>query len=254
MPPSWTAPPTLPPAPAPAFPSSMSLDVMSPEGQQQIDVDLESMSDELAKQLLVQYAHIIPTLGQVILDKSHELRLKETRTRRSYRSFVRETDYLINKKHRRLRCSQQFEIAGEVQGEIEEMLRTMTTEVQTYSTFESKYSALESMLQIFETVMGSGSELGSEVQKDCFEWDGLFMELFGVLTPEDRARLTYDQCSASRSDTWLDRLTGFVEVAESYCFMEGVGQACDILKGEMEEQQNEDEDEDEDDEGAEHER
>ncbi|KAK7931095.1 hypothetical protein PG985_001807 [Apiospora marii] len=188
------------------------------------------MPEALAKQLLVQYAHILPSLAQGVLDKSHELRSKEARTTRSYREFARETDYLINKKHRRLRPSQQYEIAGEVQGEIETMLDTIEREIQPHSSFESKYSALETMLQIYETIMDAGNQLGSEVQKDCYGWDEQFLKVFGCLTPGDRDRLANDQCSASHTDTWLDRLDGFVQEALDYCFVEGIDKARDSLQ------------------------
>lgn len=75
-----------------------------------------------------------------------------------------------------LKPSQELTVPSKFGDKIETMLSTMETEIQPHSSFESKYSSLETMLQIFERVMDSGNELGHILENSSCGWDDTFRQ------------------------------------------------------------------------------
>ncbi|KAK8054250.1 hypothetical protein PG996_013551 [Apiospora saccharicola] len=201
--------------------------------QQQLDADLRSLPDAVAKRLLIQYATALPSLAQAIMDKSHELRQDEAETSRDYEHYYRRTYYLINDKYLRLESSEQAIVAGDVGVEIEKMLKTMKAEIQPHSSFDSKYSALETMLQIFEVLLESTDGLAADVREDNNGWDGLFLQVLSCLTCDELQRLASHQYSTSEYDKWFNRLTSFIQMAIGRGFVDRIEEAYDILEHEL---------------------
>ncbi|KAK8070599.1 hypothetical protein PG997_010802 [Apiospora hydei] len=215
---------------------------MIPGYQQQLEADLQSLSGEAAKQLLLQYAPLLPALARGVMDKCHSQRLQEMQVNRNYDSYPKKVyrmytgmslrqwqDYILNKKYSQLSSSKLFEISGDVELEIEELLKRMVADIQPHSSYESKYNAAENMLRIFEEVMDSDDELRHELHQNCHGWDELFLKLFACFTAEELWRLAVEPVGY-RKQAWSERLRLFVGEARALQFVEGVDEAYDILQ------------------------
>ncbi|KAK7946260.1 uncharacterized protein PG986_010581 [Apiospora aurea] len=232
-------PPMLPMLPLPPTPQASTPLVrtaqavppppMIPGYQQQLEADLQSLSGEAAKQLLLQYAPLLPALARGVMDKCHSQRLQEMQVNRNYDSYPKEVDYILNNKYSQLSSSKLFEISGDVELEIEELLKRMVADIQPHSSYESKYNAAENMLRIFEEVMDSDDELRHELHQNCHGWDELFLKLFACFTVEELRWLAVEPVGY-RKHAWSERLRLFVGEARALEFVEGVDEAYDRLQ------------------------
>ncbi|KAK8115699.1 hypothetical protein PG984_012201 [Apiospora sp. TS-2023a] len=213
---------------------------MSREGWQQLEVDLKMLPDAVAKEILVQFARQLPGVALSVIDKCDELRLQEARTERNYDSCARETViylcFLVLSLHTplssfawRMRSGDEYDAALDVDTEIGKMFQKMESEIKPHSSFSSKHSALNNMLEMFETIMKCVDGVGDIVRHGprCSEWEDLFLRVLGRLTPDELPRL------GEGNTSWLWKLDIVVEYASEYGLFGRIAEAYNFLNAEV---------------------
>ena len=98
----------------------------------------------------------------------------------------------------------------------------MADDIKPYSSYQSKFNAAESMLQIFEAVMDHRSEECLELLWCVQNWDDLFRGLIDCFNSDELRTLASQPYDRYYRGTWLGRLRKFVKEAQREGFVPGV--------------------------------
>ncbi|KAK7912156.1 hypothetical protein PG985_014637 [Apiospora marii] len=208
---------------------------MSAQAQAVLDADLQSLRDAEAKILLIQFAPRLPALAQGVRDHCVSRRLRESQLIREYDSQVQRAVTLVNSERTPDGRWGNSRILAWVQQEIESMLKQIVDEIEPYSSYQSKFNAVEGMLEIFEAVMYQRSEPCHDLITNRRRWDNLFHDVFacfhdGELTTLARHHRRHGSFNGDYEDPgWLVRLQKFVEEAQRFRFVPGVKDAYQTL-------------------------
>ncbi|KAK8045905.1 hypothetical protein PG996_013969 [Apiospora saccharicola] len=211
--------------------------LMSPvQAQERLDADLQSSPDAEAKKLLIKFANLLPALAQGVREHCDLRRLQESQLIRKYDLRLRRAAEVVNNEVTRDGRWDEQTILSEAKEDIESILKKIVDEIKPHSSYQSKFNAAESMLEIFEIVMyqsGDTCRQGLIGRVHYRHWDNLFCELFACFDDEELQILAahpvarhHRQYTFHRVNyeiaSWLDRLQTFVEGAQDYGFVHGV--------------------------------
>lgn len=138
--------------------------------------------------------------------------------------YSKEAWYALNIRHKRLRPSQQYEVAGDVSGEIREMLDDMVKRSPAHASYGTRKSAVETMRKIFKSVCLSDGEIPRQVRQSAWNWDERMITVLECFTEEELQRL-------DEEEGWADKLHEVVELGAEYCnALKRLDEALDIVE------------------------
>ncbi|KAK8084373.1 hypothetical protein PG997_005644 [Apiospora hydei] len=227
------------PAKRPRGTISSILRVRAQPAREGLDADLRSLTDAEAKKLLIKFAPLLPALAQGVKDKCDRSRLREGRLIRKYDEQVERAAELANSEITSEGSYDKTTILSEVKAEIRSMLKQIVAETKPHSSYQSKFNAVESMLEIFEAVLYKSGEVCHELIGHYNRWDSLFGDVFACFHDEELRTLAAHPVAWHRRHSiidgndddvgWLERLQEFVQGVKRFGFVPGVEDVYETL-------------------------
>ncbi|QDS76061.1 hypothetical protein FKW77_005717 [Venturia effusa] len=199
------------------------------------EYDLRAALESIPKSLLIDNLLRLnvsnPSIATWARSYHHFLAQRE---QRKFISFEHHADSLwkeINIRHDKLGGSKQYELAGDVMQDIKDSLETIGNQVQPFSSWETKRSAMETLRKITGVILDSSGVIADEIRKD-FRYDGsvndAFLKVVRTMSHEERARM----CKMDDgTGPFSDRLVETVRMcnAEDWGICGGLDTVVDLL-------------------------
>ncbi|OJJ32684.1 hypothetical protein ASPWEDRAFT_42695 [Aspergillus wentii DTO 134E9] len=193
--------------------------------------------DQLDREKLASIVHQAtqahPDVALMVTAAIREIREKERRRIINFDFYSKAIWRKINIKYSSMTGSKQYDIAGEVVGEIASAIDTIVASCGSNANSQTRYNGLSVLRKIGKTIALSATDtLGHEVQQEfqgesCLE-DGMW-EIVSAMTIQERDDIVNDNQDEEALWPKLEELLG---LANDYCIFERLGDVLDLLSGE----------------------
>ena len=133
--------------------------------------------------------------------------------------------------------SRQYDMAGEVQAQVQDCIQTIRKGCSGYASFGTKKNGLETLRKIGKTICLSGGDvMGHEVQKD-FQGESVLeeamLEIVEGMVPVEVDELVL---GGEPAGEWFGKVVELERLAEGYGLFEGLGDLIRLLNGSEEDE------------------
>jgi hypothetical protein len=204
---------------------------------------LESIPKNELIDSLLQLNTINPSIATWARSYHHFLAQRE---QRKIVKFDRHSDELwkeITIRHDRLGGSKEYEKAEKVLRDLKDSLETISTEVHTTSSWETKKSAMETLRKITKVILDSQGVIADEIRK-VFQYDcsinNAFLKVVRSMSAEERAKM----CDVDDgTGPFSDRLVDIVRSCNNFEICKDLDDVVDLLLESIEDDAEYDDDE-----------
>lgn len=185
-----------------------------------LEIAVEALDAATVRSLLLGAAQANEHLASLIREQHHALLQKESARAIKFDWLSKESWKELNVKYDDLKCSQQYDRAGDVSDAIRQHIKHIQYNVGPVSSWETKKSALGTLRKIGKSICLSSGVIPKEVRKHFYCDDSLVNTMVYVaqcMKPSERDMMLEVDCDGTSFENKLIEL----EALADGCFVEG---------------------------------
>lgn len=199
---------------------------------EEIRTSLQNLDNAVILDLLTKAALNHPEVRASIQGAVDAKRREESERVLNFDGLSKSVWYEINIRHKRLRDSQQYEMAGDVYWEVMNAIERIEKSCGPLASADTRFNGLSTLRKIGKTIClsGDGSTIGREVRKDFQGESALeraMLQIVQGMGIEERWDVRGDD---ETDESLWPKLLELKELADPYCVMEGLQGVLDALE------------------------
>ncbi|KAH8681410.1 hypothetical protein BX600DRAFT_505101 [Xylariales sp. PMI_506] len=212
------------------------------QDKQQIKEWIDLLPIDTVKIILGVAALQDPAVADSIRMNVEAVRQLERTRRISFDHFSKQAWHLLN---RRGGGSREYEAGLDAATDIGAMFREILGSTSAHSSYETKFSAVETMRKMFKSTLLSSTHAASVARRNAEGWDGDFARALALFGYEEMETLVW-----SDDGEWLRKVEEVAALAARYGLFEGLAASLADLLRFRDEGEDSDEESDEDEYGG----
>lgn len=199
---------------------------------EEIRSSLQNLDNAVILDLLANAALKHPEVKFSIQAAIDTKRSEESKRVLNFDGLSKSVWYKINIQYKRLRDSQQYEMAGDVYRDVVDAIERIQKTCGPFASAETRYNGLSVLRKIGKTIClsGDGNTIGREVRDD-FGWNSALedamLAIAQIMDEEERCGIREDE---ETGESLWPKLLELKELADDYCIMEGLQGVLDALE------------------------